>query len=156
MSNLADQLNCNHRFLIRWSAEIAPPLECSHLLSFDALATLARTLALDVDERNERKVPTPVFEPCKEVGHPCQPRLRQWEPRLLLQRRPAAAPFCLTLLHGENVESARLRLELAAAQDRIRALESPRGDNAASNQPTAVDDDLAELVRRKRSPPPDD
>jgi hypothetical protein len=57
----------------------------------------------------------------------------------------------------DDIESARLRVELAYAQDRIRALEAPRAENAApSMQPMSVDDELADLVRRKRTTQPND
>jgi hypothetical protein len=58
----------------------------------------------------------------------------------------------------DDMERARLRVELASAQDRIRALEAPRAnelETAVSKQPTSVDDDLADLVRRKQIPKAD-
>lgn len=51
-------------------------------------------------------------------------------------------------------DNGRLQVQLETAHDRIKALEAPQGEKAATKQPNSVDDELAELVRRKRSVPP--
>jgi hypothetical protein len=56
-------------------------------------------------------------------------------------------------MDDDDDDKSRLQVELALAQDRIRALESPRADTVATSR-QSVDDDLAELVRQKRSSPP--
>jgi len=53
---------------------------------------------------------------------------------------------------GEDKE--RLRVQLETAQERIKALEAPQREELTPKQPKSVDDELAEMVRRKRNTPP--
>jgi len=56
----------------------------------------------------------------------------------------------------DDDETVRLRVELSAAQERIRALEAPRDPDAArSMKPASVDAELADLKRRKHTLEPD-
>ncbi len=55
----------------------------------------------------------------------------------------------------EDAEKARLRVELVAAQERLRALEAPKQDDEVRqtvDRSTSVDNDLADLIHRKRPP----
>jgi hypothetical protein len=54
----------------------------------------------------------------------------------------------------EDEEKERLQSQLATAHDRIRALEAPHQEQVTTNQPKSVDDELADLVRRRRNSPP--
>jgi hypothetical protein len=54
----------------------------------------------------------------------------------------------------EDEEKERLQIQLATAHDRIRALEAPHQEQVTTNQPKSVDDELADLVRRRRNSPP--
>ena len=73
--------------------------------------------------------------------------------RALLGLQPSGSAIDEDVDAREDLTTARLRVELAAAQDRIRALEAPGQASAnAGLKPGAVDEDLADLIFKKRTP----
>jgi hypothetical protein len=71
--------------------------------------------------------------------------------RVLLAGRDESQPFSAD---DQDDEQQHLQVQLDNAHVRIRELEAPQRDQVAPKQSKSVDDELAELVRLKRTTPP--